>query len=248
MKDNQEDNQKIDSKEKSKREIPQTILIEREKIILREGGGFSIKSCLTTGCGLFMAVIVVGVILISTVPEYKEKALTFALSVFAKQYEPNDLPKTTPQYIKPEFLNAITALSSSSNLVEQVRIGKDEFNSYLENTDFGIDVIGKTEFLDRGVKVFVKSKKYTDSPWIKIMFENPANGQLQLKSANLGPFEVSPDSLRSSLKTFNVGLENFNFEKINEYLDQLLLPKDSKFKIEKIDMYSDYALLRLIRK
>jgi len=240
--------QEEDKKDKSKREIPQTILIEREKIILREGGGFSIKSCLSTGCGLFMALLVVGIILIATVPDYKEKALTFALSVFAKQYEPADLPASTPQYIKPEFLNAIEALSSSSNVVEQVRINKDEFNSYLQNTDFGIDITAKTEFLDRGVKVFVRSKKYQDSPWIKITLENPANGQLQLKSANLGPFEVSPDGLRSSLKTFNLGLENFNFEKINEYLGQMLLPKDSKFTIEKIDMYSDYALLRLIRK
>lgn len=240
--------QELDKKQKSRREIPQTILIEREKIILREGGGFSIKGCLMSGCGIFMALIVVGIILIATVPDYKEKALTFALSVFAKQYEPVDLPINTPSYIKPEFVSTVDNLKSSSNLVEQLRINEQEFNSYLTTNDFGADITAKTDFQERGVKVFIKSKKYSDSPWIKITLDNPANGQIQLKSAQLGPIEISPDGLRSSLKTFNIGLENFNFERINEYLDQLLLPNDSKFKIEKIDVYSDYALLRLIRK
>jgi hypothetical protein len=134
--------------------------------------------------------------------------------------------------------------------VEEMFVSEDELNAVLEkrfrqSSNTNIDV--RVKLKEREAKIFLKVKD-KEMPWVEATILNTNTGHLQLKDIKLGPINITANNLRDGLKQYKVGLEDVNFEKIDELLSQALETTNSKYIIDTVDVYLGYIKIRFIKK
>jgi len=221
-----------------------------KKLVLEEKKSFPVLGCLRAGCfvvmGLLLAAIVSGLL----IPNVREYFLNTALKEASVRFSSPEVPKAIDSTRVTELQTKLAVLSTSNKVVEEMSISEDELNALLElqfrqSTNTNVDV--RVKLKEREAKIFLKVKD-KDMPWVEATILNTNTGHLQLKDMKLGPVNITADNLRDGLKQYKVGLEDVNFEKIDELLSQALQTTNSKYIIDTVDVYLGYIKIRFIKK
>ena len=221
-----------------------------KKLVLEEKKSFPVLGCLRAGCfivlGLLLAAIISGLL----IPDVREYFLNTALKEASVRFSSPEVPKAIDSTRAGELETKIAVLSTSNKVVEEMSISEDELNAVLEkrfrqSSNTNVDV--RVKLKEREAKIFLKVKD-KDMPWVEATILNTNTGHLQLKDMKLGPINLTADNLRDGLKQYKVGLEDVNFEKIDELLSQALQTTNSKYIIDTVDVYMGYIKIRFIKK
>lgn len=221
-----------------------------KKLVLEEKKSFPVLGCLRAGCfivlGLLLAAIISGLL----IPDVREYFLTTALKEASVRFSSPEVPKAIDSTRAGELETKVAVLSTSNKVVEEISISEDELNAVLEkrfrqSSNTNVDV--RVKLKEREAKIFLKVKD-KDMPWVEATILNTNTGHLQLKDIKLGPINITAENLRDGLKQYKVGLEDVNFEKIDEILSQALETTNSKYMIDTVDVYLGYIKIRFIKK
>lgn len=236
----------------AKKKLNEKIIIERERIVLREKSGFSLFSFIGFGCSFLFILIIVIVLGFTFFPEFRLKATEFGLGILADQFVNKQVPpvKLNPQL---NFVNDIKEIEKTGVVVSEVKITQDEFNSYLEEYFNNITIPNTTEKVDTRILlkqdmmtiyIRIKDKK---TPWLETYFNN-IDGKVKFEKAILGPLTLDANSLKGTLSNLKLGIENVDFEQMDILLGSLILKENTKYKIDKIQINEGYMQVRLIQR
>lgn len=220
------------------------------KLVLEEKKPFPILGCFRAGIFIFFGLLLAAIVSGLLIPDVREYFLTTALKEASVRFSSPEVPKAIDSTRASELETKIAVLSTSNKVVEEIDVSEDELNALLESqfrnsSNTNIDV--RVKLKEREAKIFFKIKD-KEMPWVEATILNTNKGSLQLKDIKLGPVNITADNLRDGLKQYKVGLEDVNFEKIDELLSQALQTTNSKYIIDTVDVYVGYIKIRFIKK
>lgn len=236
----------------AKKQLPEKLVIEREKIVLKEKNGISIFSCIGFGCSSIFILIILTILAFVALPSFREETTKFGLSLLADQFKNREIPevKVNPTLL---FVDEIDRTKDNALILNEVKITQDEFNSYLEKYLENYKLQNTNESLQARVLLKENSAiiylrlKDKKTPWLEIYLNNQA-GKYKFEKAVLGPLTLDSANLKSTISNLNLGVENIDFEQIDQLLALIILGAESEYKIDKIQTYDGYMQVRLIRK
>ena len=220
------------------------------KLVLEEKKPFPILGCFRAGIFIFFGLLLAAIVSGLLIPDVREYFLTTALKEASVRFSSPEVPKAIDSTSASELETKIAVLSTSNKVVEEIDVSEDELNALLESqfrnsSNTNVDV--RVKLKEREAKIFFKIKD-KEMPWVEATILNTNKGSLQLKDIKLGPINITADNLRDGLKQYKVGLEDVNFEKIDELLSQALQTTNSKYIIDTVDVYMVYIKIRFIKK
>jgi hypothetical protein len=221
-----------------------------KKLVLEEKKSFPILGCLRASIFIFLGLLLAAIISGLLIPDVREYFLTTALKEASVRFSSPEVPKAIDSTRAGELETKVAVLSTSNKVVEEMSVSEDELNAILEkrfrqSSNTNVDV--RVKLKEREAKIFLKVKD-KDMPWVEATILNTNTGHLQLKDIKLGPVNITAENLRDGLKQYKVGLEDVNFEKIDELLSQALETTNSKYMIDTVDVYLGYIKIRFIKK
>lgn len=221
-----------------------------KKLVLEEKKPFPILGCFRAGIFIFFGLLLAAIVSGLLIPDVREYFLTTALKEASVRFSSPEVPKAIDSTRVTELQTKLAVLSTSNKVVEEMSVSEDELNALLESrfrnsSNTNVDV--RVKLKEREVKIFFKIKD-KEMPWVEATILNTNKGHLQLKDIKLGPINITAENLRDGLKQYKVGLEDVNFEKIDELLSQALETTNTKYMIDTVDVYLGYIKIRFIKK